>query len=343
MPEHSLNLALAASAGLAAGFALATRCGRSRRYQRGNVSLCLGKPEHFRALGEGATWDHAQQRLLWIDIIRCKIFVYHPKTGENREVDVRQYPGTIVLRRDQPDHVIAALHRGIGVVDISAGHDAGKVVQWLGYPREEQDNYTARFNDGKCDPAGRFWVGTMDLSCDAGKGALYCVQGHASHANIQCKVRPANIPNGIVWNRKGDTMYWIDTSQEPLRIDAFDYDLQSGTISNRRIAVNTGDRGYPDGCAIDEDDNIWVAKWAGWCVECYDPRANKLLHRIELPVEQVTSCTFGGEQLDQLYITTAYCGLSAEAKRQQPLAGGLFVADLSGLAIKGMPAYSYSG
>jgi sugar lactone lactonase YvrE len=223
--------------GLCAGYVLATFPFRKffqKMSMKKGVSIAV---ETNRLLGEGPIWDSDTQRLLWVDKVRSKVFVFDPSTSENREVDLRQPVGTLVPRAGHPNQICAALARGVAIVDISA--EAGRVVKWIGNPNEEQHKYGNFFNDGKCDPRGRLWAGTMDLYGKDGQGALYCVD---IDGTITQKVTPANIPNGIVWSADATKMYWIDTTQLPLRIDVFDYDADTATITNRRKALDMSNK-----------------------------------------------------------------------------------------------------
>jgi sugar lactone lactonase YvrE len=334
MERSNTEILLAVSAGVAVGYALAhgLKSARENTFTKGRVSLVWNAKRI--SLGEGPIWDSEQQRLLWIDITKSKIHIF--KDGSNRTVDLRQMPGTIVPRAGHPDQAVVAMHRGVGIVSLADG----KVVKWFGNPPDEVQRFNNRFNDGKCDPAGRLWAGTMDLRCEGDNGALYCMKKDGSFYKA---VSNAKCPNGIVWSKDKSTMYWIDTTSMPLRIDAFDYDDATGEVSNRRKAVDMSSRGYPDGCTIDDQDRIYVAKWGGFCIECYDAKANKLIDTYDIPVAQVTACAFGGPNLDQLYVTTASCGLSDEEDAAQPLAGGLFMIDLAGTGIRGVPATPFRG
>ena len=134
------------------------------------------------------------------------------------------------------------------------------------------------------------------------------------------------ISNGIVWTKDATTMYYIDTPTQ--NIQAFDFDLTTSTLSNERTAVRIPEAlGFPDGMAIDEEDMLWVGLWNGNAVGRFDPKTGELISQIEVPAHNVTSCAFGGENLDKLYITTAIVDMTEEEKAMYPLAGSLFVAD----------------
>jgi sugar lactone lactonase YvrE len=192
-----------------------------------------------------------------------------------------------------------------------------------------------RFNDGKCDPAGRFWAGTMEFNGAADRGALYCLD--VDHSVTQ-KVAPVTISNGLVWTADSKIMYYIDTAANTVR--AFDYAVDTGAISGERVVVTNEGAGGFDGMSIDEDGMLWVAVFGGWGVRRYDPGTGKLLRDLRLPMSNVTSCAFGGDQLDELYVTSAVHGMDESARREQPLAGSLVKIDPG---VRGVPAYSYAG
>ena len=194
-----------------------------------------------------------------------------------------------------------------------------------------------RFNDGKCDAAGRFWVGTMALSEEENKGNLFVMETDLS---VKKKIENVSISNGIAWNADNTIMYYINTPTN--YVFAFDYDIENGEISNQRVAVDlTHENGFADGMTIDEEGMLWIAFYGGWRVARYNPETGELLKQIELPVENVSCCTFGGPGLNDLYITTASKGMSEEALQQQPLAGSLFV--LKDCGYKGLPAAKFKG
>jgi len=221
----------------------------------------------------------------------------------------------------------------------------GVIIKSLGNP--EADLPQNRWNDGKCDPLGRLFVGSMLTTGDdpPGQGALWCLDTDGTWSK---KIESTSISNGLVWSSDGKKFWWIDSPTG--NVYAYDYDLETGSISNRQIAIRhfnqegKPDKGYPDGCCIDAEDKIWIAAWEGGAVFRYDPSNGELLSRHEVPgASLVTSCSFGGANLDTLFVTTASCGLSDAQLEAQPNAGALFALDLSGTGIKGAPPPPYKG
>jgi len=271
-------------------------------------------------LGEGAIWH--DNVLYWIDLEIGNIHIFNPDTGADRIIELGQSVGTVVPRA--AGGLAVAVQGGFGTVDLESGE-----LNILADP--EPDLPENRFNDGKCDPQGRFWAGTATITCDQPVGTLYRMD--ADHS-VHPMVKNVTISNGIVWTRDRKTMYFIDTALE--RVDAFDYDDASGDISNRRtiIEISKPDHGWPDGMAIDTNDNIWIAMWEGSCVTNWDPRTGELLEKIHTDSAQTTSCAFGGPNLDELYITSAAEGLS------EPHGGGLFRAKVES---RGVPSTPFAG
>jgi sugar lactone lactonase YvrE len=235
--------------------------------------------------------------------------------------------GTIVLSKS--GGLILAAQNGFLRFDPETG-----ATELIADP--ELDRPENRFNDGKCDPAGRLWAGTMPLTEDSATGALYCLH---PDGRVEKKGGGYSIPNGIVWSADAKTMWHIDSPTR--RIDAWDFDNATGTITNRRTAIKITDEGaFPDGMAIDAEGKLWVAQWGGWSVVRFGPETGEAMARIDLPVSQVTACAFGGPNLDELYITSARKNLSGENLKKQPLAGGLFKAKV---AVRGMEPTMFAG
>ena len=282
--------------------------------------------EHKATLGEGSIWNPALQRLHWIDIAEHRVFTYDPATGENRACDVGQMVGAVVPRAR--GGAMVALHSGFARLDLESGR-----VDLLP-PPPGHDPATARFNDGKCDPSGRLWAGTMSLIKGQPLAKLFRLDPDGS---THVMARDIRTSNGIAWTADRRTMYYIDTPT--MRVDAFDYDDRTGAISGRRPAIEIPpDIGHPDGSTLDAEGMLWIAMHGGSRVTRWDPRAGRLLETIALPVSRVTSCAFGGPDLDTLYITSAREGLTPAQLAGEPLAGGLFRV-MPG--VRGVPADSY--
>ncbi len=280
-------------------------------------------------LGEGAIWNAARQRLHWIDIKGQRVFTYDPATGENHACDVGRMVGTVVPR--SRGGLMLAVHEGFAAL----APDAGRLTLLPAPP--EHDPAAARFNDGKCDPAGRFWAGTMALvKGPRPVGRLYRLDRDGS---VHVMLRDVGTSNGLAWSLDRRTFYYIDTAL--VRVDAFDYDDATGAIANRRTAITIPPGiGRPDGSTLDAEGMLWIAMWDGWSVTRWDPRTGTMLQTIRLPVARVTSCAFGGPELDTLFITTARDGLTEAQLASQPLAGGLFALRPG---VRGLPAPEFGG
>ena len=281
-----------------------------------------------RALvGEGSIWDPHSKVLYWVDILSHELYIYDPTAGYNRTIPTCQAVGTVVPRKS--GGVALSLHNGFAALDLNT-----EKITPIADP--ERDIPANRFNDGKCDPVGRFWAGTMEFNGATDQGALYCLDTDHS---VSKKVEPVSISNGIVWSADNSTMYYIDTPLNTVR--AYDYDIDTGNNSNERVAIeHQGGEGHFDGMSIDEEGMVWIALFGGWGVQRYNPANGELLRSIRLPVEQTTSCAFGGENLDELYVTSAAIGLDDAALAAQPLSGSLIKIDPG---VCGVPAFSYGG
>ena len=275
-------------------------------------------------LGEGPVWDARSGRLIWVDIEGAAFHSTHPETGETTTLPMPMHIGIAVPR--QSGGYVAALEDGFYAIDTEGRTEL--IV--------EIDNRARglRFNDGACDPAGRFLAGTMAYDFKPDAGSLYRLEPDLSVSRL---IDSVTISNGLGWSPDGGTMYYVDTPTK--RIDAFDYDLESGAISRRRPFVEIEGEGRGDGLCVDVDGAVWVALWPGWSVRRYlaDGTLDAIL---PLPVAEVSSCVFGGPSLDELFITTAWSTLSDEQRAAQPLAGSLFRASVG---TSGIPRASFSG
>jgi len=264
-------------------------------------------------LGEGSFWNYKTQELYWIDILSNELHIYNPKTKTDRFLSTPSNIGTFVPI--DANKAVVALQDGIYIIDTNSGETT--LLSDV-----ERDIPSNRFNDGKCDPSGRFWVGSMAYDQAPKAANLYMIDG-TGEATL--KLDSVTISNGIVWTKDKSTMYYIDTPTSEIK--AFDYDDASGAISNMRVAIKVSDTlGFPDGMAIDEHDQLWVGMWNGNAVVCFDPKTGGVVSKIEVPAHNVTSCAFGGKDLDTLFITSASIDMTDDEKAKYPLAGSLFKA-----------------
>jgi len=265
------------------------------------------------ALGEGPIWVERDAKLYWVDIPEGAVHWCDADGGDHGHVSLGQDVGTVVPRDE--GGLAVALRHGFAFCDPAEG-----TLDMLVDP--ESDRPENRFNDGKCDPQGRFWAGTMGEGKAKQAGALYRLDLDGS---VQRMIDGVSISNGLCWDRERKLFYFIDTPT--FQVACYDYDPDSGAIANRRVVVEVPrDHGGPDGMVIDRDGRLWIAHWGGWHVRCWDPADGRCVHEIPVPAANVTACAFGGPELDRLYITTARRGQDVEALREQPHAGGLFVA-----------------
>ncbi|MFD3531204.1 SMP-30/gluconolactonase/LRE family protein [Streptomyces sp. NPDC058664] len=270
-------------------------------------------------LTEGPVWDTRRQELLWVDIPEGLVHraVLTEEQGHPDLVPV------VTLRFDRP--VGAALPCVSGALLAAAGTSFLRLEQdrpvteavEIAAPVLPEDGLPRRMNDAAVDPAGRLLAGTMAYDESPGAGALYRLDGEG----LVTLVDSVTISNGLGWSPDGTRLYYADSPTG--RVDAFAYDTQKGTLSDRRpFAVL--DRGVPDGLTVDSEGRVWVASWGGGEVLAFTPDGT--LHaRVEVPASHVTSCAFAGPGLDVLVITTATEGLDEERRRAEPDAGRLFV------------------
>lgn len=262
-------------------------------------------------LAEGPVWHDGS--LWFVDIEGRALHRFQPDGGGH---DRWETPGMIgfAVPTDAGDWI--------------AGQDAC-VARWRpgeGVPRTvaqvEPASAGTRMNDAKADPAGRLFAGTLEMGERVGAAALYRFDSALRPAPVVGSVR---ISNGLAWDVTRAAMYYIDTPTR--RIDRFDWDAQSGEVGGRRDVYSfPEDQGFPDGMCIDEDGRLWVGLWDGGRVACIDPERGEEVASVRVAAARVTSCCFGGSDLEQLWITTARTGLDETALKHTPGAGGIFVA-----------------
>ncbi len=265
-------------------------------------------------IGEGPVWDERTNTLYFLDLLGNQIYAYDLTGGTLHSMDAGQNTGCMIPCKD--GGLIAGLQNGIYKIDF-----AKKQMEFITDP--ESGLPGNRFNDGKCDAAGRLWAGTMSKTLDTGygdyipRGSLYCID---TDFKFSKQLSYVTISNGLAWSKDNKTMYYIDTPTK--KLEAFDFDLASASISNRRVAIDFSKLGgLPDGMCIDREDRVWVAFYGESMLRYCDPRSGQILEEVLFPAPKVTCASFGGQDLCDLYVTT---GGADTPKDQYPLAGSVF-------------------
>jgi sugar lactone lactonase YvrE len=269
-------------------------------------------------LGEGPAWDSKTQSLYWLDILEKRIYCGTQILAELDDLVGCLAPcenGNLILGKRS------------AFVEFQLGSNRQTILATLSEP------VVNRFNDGKCDPAGRFIAGTMNMNETDPTGTVYSFDGKQATPLL----RGMTISNGLAWNPDHNTFYHIDTPTREVK--AYDYDIATGQISNPRTAIYVPDSlGWPDGMTSDTDGNLWIALWGGAQVTKWNPETGQLIDQIPVPALQTSSCVFGGRDLNELYVTSARKGMSQSALIKYPLSGGLFKI---GTKATGLPTFEF--
>lgn len=273
-------------------------------------------------LGEGCFWDAEGQCLWWLDIITpAAIHRLHVASGTHRSWQFSDFVTAMARRRNGT--LLVGTRKGLHIFD----PETGALAHWRDLEAGKPGN---RGNDGACDAKGRFWFGTMmnnigamgeDLPITAASGTLYRVDAYGTATAMETGI---GVSNGPCWSPDNRIFYFTDSLAQV--IWAYDFDLDAGTISNRRVLNETKDFGYPDGATVDSEGFIWSARWEGSCILRIDPKG-RIDRIVPIPARRVTNVCFGGARLDTLYVTTARLHVPEEDLRRHPLQGGLFCFD----------------
>lgn len=272
-------------------------------------------------LGEGPAWDARTGTLYWVDILEKRIH-FHREDG-NGSVQLDKMPGCLAPCTDGT--LLMAARDTISRLEPATGEQS--VLASVIEPAKN------RFNDGKCDPAGRFLAGTMDTEEKTPSGALYSFDG----SQVTRLLHGIRISNGLAWSADHNTFYHIDTPTREVK--AFDYEISTGHVTNPRVIITVPERlGWPDGMTSDADGNLWIAMWGGAQVTRWNPQTGKLLEQIPLPAKHVTSCVFGGRDRNELYITSARLGLDNADLTAYRYSGSLMRVKTG---FEGMPTFEF--
>lgn len=278
-------------------------------------------------LGEGPIWSVKKQALYWVDILDRRLHRYTPFSDERRTWKFDEEVSSLAERKEV-DSLILTTRHGFAFFD--------PVTEKLEHIIEPESHLpNNRFNDGKCDALGRYWAGSVEYGCTEPVGSLYRLTPDLHCEKMDCNYA---VTNGPTWSSDWKTMYFNDSHLG--HVYAFDFDLESGMISNKRLflAFDPED-GSPDGMTTDSEGCLWIAHWGPGKVTRRDTQG-KVMQTIAFPCNHVSSCTFGGPEFKTLYVTSARVGLSEDELQRQPLAGSLFAVALD---VAGVPANRFAG
>lgn len=272
------------------------------------------------AVGEGPVWDERKQALWWFDIRQKRIFLYSPDRGQIGQWWLRSQIYALSLTAGR--ELLIALEDGLYLF-----HPETEELERFGTLVHGEG--ASRFNDGKVDPAGRFWVGTRDLERATPTGALYRVEGDGSHAR---KLEGVRGSNGLGWTADGRRMFFTDSPNKV--IWSFNFDVATGEISAQDIFTTVEEEGStPDGLSVDTEGCVWSAMFGGGAVVRYDPTGREIA-RVQTPVPHPTSCAFGGPRHATLFITSESYHLPATVLSQSPQAGALFAVKTDSVGVE---------
>ncbi|HEX7242344.1 MAG TPA: SMP-30/gluconolactonase/LRE family protein [Longimicrobiaceae bacterium] len=259
-------------------------------------------------LGEGPAWDAEAGVLWWVDILNHRVHRFDPASGADRAYEVGEPVSCAVPAAG--GGLLLALRRDLALLDPATGS-----LERLAAVLPERRG--TRFNDGKCDARGRFWIGSM--AAETGGAALHRFDPDGS---VHVMETGLTVSNGLGWSPDGRVFYLADSPAKT--IHAYDFDPDAGTISGRRTFADlTGGDALPDGLAVDEEGCVWSAQWDGWGVVRFAPDGRELL-RVRMPVRHATSCAFGGADGRDLYVTSASAGLDEEELEDALESGDVF-------------------
>jgi sugar lactone lactonase YvrE len=283
--------------------------------------------EALDKVGEGPCWNPETGRLYWVDISGKRIHSFDPVLKIDDPIQTDDIVTAIVF--DKNEKIVAALSDSLVRID-PATRKTAEIFKFRGLPEN------VRLNDGKCDAAGRLWIGTMDLDEKNKIGALYRVSPDLSCEKM---LDGLIIGNGLAWNMDDSVMYYIDSPEN--EIWAFDFDLANGGISNKRtVARLSEESGMPDGMTVDSEGMLWVAHFRGAQATRWDPSSGRKLASFPVPTYNITCPCFGGERMDELFLTTASVLMEGSTEEQRVQAGSLYRLEPG---VTGKAAYKFGG
>ncbi|MGI0483902.1 SMP-30/gluconolactonase/LRE family protein [Pantanalinema rosaneae CENA516] len=275
-------------------------------------------------LGEGPCWHSGDRVLYWVDIYNHRVHQFNPATGEHQWFEVGEVVGCLAPAGAQ--RLIMAMNHQLAFLDTCDGTVTPIVTIAHSHPE-------TRFNDGKCDAAGRFWFGSVSVHENTA-----CLYSYDATGTVKVKETGLTISNGLGWSPDNQTFYLTDSARKT--IYAYKFDLASGDLSDRRVLIDlTAESFEPDGLTVDQEGCIWSAMWNGWCVIRFDPAGQEMM-RVPMPVQRPTCCVFGNPDRMTLYITSASIGLSETEIQASFYSGDLFSLPTE---VTGLPTYAFQG
>ncbi len=259
-------------------------------------------------LGEGPLWH--ENALWWVDIHAGTLNRLNPANGDTSTRPTNDSLGAACPCAD--GRWLLAQRRGFSLLDWQTGQI--EPLASIDLPTEQ------RLNDGKCDPVGRFWAGSMSEPPRHKSAFLFALEADGRVTKVLDGI---SLSNGLAWSSDGGTMFHADSLEQT--VTAYDFECADGTLGKSRVLVRFPESmGCPDGLTIDKENHLWIAMWGGSSVVRLHGETGKILEKIDLPVTQPSSCCFGGAQFDQLFVTSAWSGMSNLQRERDPLAGSIF-------------------
>jgi sugar lactone lactonase YvrE len=276
-------------------------------------------------LAEGPMWHAVLNSLFWVDILQKKLYQHNFTENKVTEYTLPYMPGAVVPT-NIPNVLCLSLENGIANFDLQT-----QTFEYL--QKYHQDRPDLRANDGKVDPEGNFWIGTMSKTCQEAAGSLYVF---TTKQGLQKKLGNTTISNGIAWSPDKNFMFYIDSWTHSIR--KYKYVGLETNMDQESIIIQNQELKFFDGMTIDTEGMLWVAHCGGACVRRWDPNTGKELLKIDFPCPKITSLTFGGPTLSTLFVTSAYEHLSESDRAKYPQSGQIFTIDTP---YKGLPTNAF--
>ena len=270
--------------------------------------------EAQHTLAEGPLWDYKNNTQYWVDILEKRVCGLKMEGGEYFEYTLDKEIGTIALT--STSELLLAMSDGVYFFNPKL--NSLRFIEGSKPPDSDQ-----RYNDGKCDAAGRLIAGTTSLSGRPKQGFLFQMEYNGNELIRKTLLEGVSISNGLCWNDDNTVMYYIDSPTG--EISAFEYRLSDGSLGNKKIFARISpEEGVPDGMTIDQQERLYIAHWGGAKISVWNTENGERVDELSVPAPHVTSCTFGGEDLSELIISSARTGISQEQLENNSLSGSLF-------------------